>query len=73
MARDAIVQLRIPHAHSPAAPYVTISGGVAALLRNTDLSAQQLITAADQTLYQAKQMGRNRMVCVQSEPGYERI
>ena len=66
-ARDAVAQLRIPHAHSPVAPYVTISGGVAVLLRTIDITAEQLITAADETLFQAKHLGRNRMVCVQAE------
>ncbi|HVC12463.1 MAG TPA: diguanylate cyclase [Burkholderiales bacterium] len=70
-ARDGVAQLRIAHAHSPAAPYISISGGVAALPRNGDMSAQQLIAAADRTLYRAKQLGRNRMVCVQDEPEYE--
>lgn len=64
-ARDAVTKLRIPHAHSPAGPYVSISGGVAVLLGDT--TAQQLITAADQTLYQAKQLGRNRMISVPAE------
>jgi diguanylate cyclase (GGDEF)-like protein len=72
-ARDAIAQLRIPHAHSPAAPYVTISGGVAVLLRHIHMSAEQLITAADATLYQAKHLGRNRMVFVQAEPDHEHV
>ena len=67
-ATDAVAQLRIPHEHSPAGSYVTISGGVAVLLRKIDMTAQQLIAAADQTLYQAKHQGRNRMVSAQAEP-----
>jgi diguanylate cyclase (GGDEF)-like protein len=67
-AREAVVRLEIPHEHSPAGPYVSISGGVA-VLRRTDTIAQQLITAADQTLYQAKKLGRNRMVSVPPDPG----
>jgi GGDEF domain-containing protein len=55
-ARDAIAELRIPHAYSLVAPYVSISGGVAILLANND--AEQLITAADQTLFLAKKSGR---------------
>jgi diguanylate cyclase (GGDEF)-like protein len=72
-ARVAVARLKIPHAHSVAGPYVSISGGVAALLRKIDITAQQLIAAADQTLYQAKHSGRNRMVSVQAEPGYEHV
>jgi diguanylate cyclase (GGDEF)-like protein len=59
-AREAVAQLRIPHAHSAAAPFVSISGGVAVLLGNGD--AEQLITAADESLFKAKHSGRNRMV-----------
>jgi diguanylate cyclase (GGDEF)-like protein len=64
-ARDAVAKLRIPHAYSLVAPYVSISGGVAILLANND--AEQLITAADQTLFLAKHSGRNRMVSVPAE------
>ena len=64
-ARDAVAQLRIPHARSPTAPYVTISGGFAILLQDTDLTGQQLIAAADEGLFQAKRLGRDRMICVQ--------
>jgi diguanylate cyclase (GGDEF)-like protein len=67
-ARDAVAQLRIPHERSPAAPYVTISGGVAVLLPNIDSTAQQLISAADESLFLAKRLGRNRMVSGQTEP-----
>ncbi len=73
-ARAAVAHLRIPHGSSAEGPtYVTISGGVAALLRNIDMSAEQLIMAADQTLYQAKHLGRNRMVSVQPESRFEQV
>jgi diguanylate cyclase (GGDEF)-like protein len=65
VAKDAVAQLGIAHEKSPAAPHVTISGGVAVLLHNN--SAAQLIAAADQCLYQAKHQGRNRMVAAQAE------
>jgi diguanylate cyclase (GGDEF)-like protein len=63
----AVAQLGIAHEYSPAAPHVSISGGVAVLLHNN--SAAQLITAADRCLYQAKRLGRNRIVAAQAQPG----
>lgn len=63
--RRTVAQLKIPHAKSPVGNYVTISGGVAVLLCNTDLTNQQLIMAADEGLYQAKRLGRNRMTSLQ--------
>jgi diguanylate cyclase (GGDEF)-like protein len=68
-ARDAVAQLKIEHRHSPAAGHASISGGVAILHRSADMTAQQLMAAADQALYQAKLQGRNRMVSAQAEPG----
>ena len=65
-AKDAVAQLRIPHARSPTAPHVTISGGFA-MLQDTDSTGQQLIAAADEGLFQAKRLGRDRMVCMQDE------
>jgi diguanylate cyclase (GGDEF)-like protein len=61
-ARAAVAQLLIAHTTSMAAPYVSISGGVAVLSPARDVSAQQLITDADLNLFQAKHLGRNRMV-----------
>ena len=68
-ARDAVVQLGIAHEKSPTAPYVTISGGIAVLLHNGNSSAPQLIMEADRCLYQAKHLGRNRMVAAEAEFG----
>jgi diguanylate cyclase (GGDEF)-like protein len=68
-AKDAVVQLGIAHEKSPTAPYVTISGGIAVLLHNGNSSAPQLIMEADRCLYQAKHLGRNRMVAAEAEFG----
>ncbi len=66
--REAVAQLRIPHGFAPAGPYVSISGGVSIMSGNSDFTAQRLISEADRTLYQAKRLGRNRMVCIKAEP-----
>jgi diguanylate cyclase (GGDEF)-like protein len=66
-ARSAVARLNIAHAHSPAASYVSISGGVAVLLGKGDLTPQQLTAAADQSLFEAKHSGRNRMVSAPAE------
>jgi diguanylate cyclase (GGDEF)-like protein len=68
-ARTTVAELKIQHANSSTGPYVSISGGVAVLLGNVEMSAQQLIAAADQSLYQAKRLGRNRIVSMQ--PAFE--
>lgn len=59
-AREAVAALEIPHARSPVGPHMSISGGVAFL--NDDMTAQQLISAADQNLFKAKRLGRDRVV-----------
>ena len=65
-ARDAVARLKIPHAHSPASSFASISGGISILQGASDVTVGQLITAADQALYQAKNQGRNRMVAAQA-------
>jgi diguanylate cyclase (GGDEF)-like protein len=60
-AKDAVAQLRIAHHKSPTASVVTISGGIAILFQVGEISAQQLIKVADQHLFEAKRLGRNRI------------
>ena len=67
-ARDGVMQLRIAHENSPTATYVSISGGIAVLMHNGPISAAQLIMDADRCLYQAKHLGRNRIVAAEAEP-----
>jgi diguanylate cyclase (GGDEF)-like protein len=66
-ARAAVAHLRLPHAQSPTAPYVTISGGVFVLMRGSGLGAAEIIAAADAMLFRAKNEGRDRIVCVEPE------
>jgi diguanylate cyclase (GGDEF)-like protein len=68
IARKAVEQLKIAHGHSKAATHVSISAGVAAQLPGMTITAEQLIMAADEALYQAKHLGRNRVVAVQAKP-----
>ncbi|WP_342114870.1 PleD family two-component system response regulator [Pseudoduganella sp. OTU4001] len=55
-----IAELAIPHRMSPAGNAVTVSLGVATVQPSDSSSAEALVRAADQALYQAKESGRNR-------------
>ena len=59
--RLQVALLQIPHAASPAEPFVTISLGVASVLPTSDSSFKDLIGAADEALYCSKQSGRNKV------------
>jgi diguanylate cyclase (GGDEF)-like protein len=60
--RDRIRALSIPHDHSDAAPYVTVSVGVATATCASDTDPVSWIKAADAQLYLAKKAGRNGVV-----------
>lgn len=60
--RLQIEALKIPHLRSSVDLYVTISLGVSSCIPHPDFNFEVLIAAADQGLYQAKEMGRNQAV-----------
>jgi diguanylate cyclase (GGDEF)-like protein len=66
-ARRQVMRLEIPHDYSLATSHVSISGGVAVLFQTQDLTAAELIAAADLNLYRAKHMGRNRVMSAEAE------
>ena len=63
--RDTMA-LDIPHAHAEAARMLTVSIGSATAQPDTKRSLAGLIQTADEALYRAKQLGRNRVLHVDS-------
>ncbi|MBD2256455.1 EAL domain-containing protein [Pseudanabaena sp. FACHB-2040] len=59
-----IQALQLSHPSSPSGSFVTLSLGLATLIPDSQTSPETLIAAADQGLYQAKALGRNRLVQV---------
>jgi diguanylate cyclase (GGDEF)-like protein len=64
--RAAVEDLAIPHARSEVADRVTISVGAASLVVPLHGEPTQLVGLADQALYRAKQLGRNRVAMAET-------
>jgi len=62
-ARQVVIEENIPHNFSKVASLVSVSVGLATIYLDNKISPQTFLEAADQNLYQAKQRGRNRVVC----------
>ncbi len=60
--RQAVRALEIPHENSIGSWCVTLSLGVAGILPTPEVSPSTLIAAADAALYQAKSLGRDRVI-----------
>ncbi len=65
-ARHAIEALGIRHDHSSTHNRITVSVGHATVIPNDKSSLEELIYAADEALYKAKENGRNRIHAAES-------
>ena len=61
-ARAELARRAIPHAGSQTAAAVTFSAGLASYVPERDRDPLQLVKRADEALYRAKELGRNRTV-----------
>jgi diguanylate cyclase (GGDEF)-like protein len=64
--RLKVKQLKIPHAHSKASPYITLSLGVSSQIPTKRSQALSLVATADKALYLAKERGRDNWVALQN-------
>lgn len=60
--RQLIFKAQIPHAKSPVSTVLTISVGVGTITPGHQDDTVAFINSVDQRLYQAKQLGRNRII-----------
>ena len=60
--RQELAALAIAHERSPTAKCVTLSAGIACYAAERDTSPDTLVGRADEALYRAKHLGRDRVV-----------
>jgi diguanylate cyclase (GGDEF)-like protein len=60
--RKAVMELQIKHGAPGAGPWVTLSVGVAAHIPGDEVGTDWILGQADQALYAAKRLGRNRVI-----------
>lgn len=70
--RKAIMALEIPHQASDVCDYVTLSLGVSEMIPDAKNKEEDLISIADQALYQAKGEGRNCSVSYNQKASYKK-
>jgi diguanylate cyclase (GGDEF)-like protein/PAS domain S-box-containing protein len=66
--KAAVDDLQIEHQASPVGRYLSLSFGVSAMIPVDNISLKALIASADQALYKAKALGRDRIVAAAQEP-----
>jgi len=59
--RQAITQLHIPHTHSQASQFLSLSLGLSCTIPTVDRKVESFIRCVDQALYTAKANGRNQI------------
>ena len=62
ICRQSIEELQIKHEYSDAAEVVTISVGFCSVIPQNETNARRVIRCADKALYEAKNLGRNRVM-----------
>ncbi|KPP98166.1 diguanylate cyclase [Marinobacter sp. HL-58] len=61
--QEQIRAANIEHDRSPVRPFLTLSIGIASVVPNSDLTMDDLVSAADTALYRVKASGRNSIAC----------
>ncbi|WP_022661385.1 GGDEF domain-containing response regulator [Paucidesulfovibrio longus] len=61
--RQELLDLALPHPDSSVSDLVTVSMGKATLVPRPDGDSSVLVAASDESLYQAKEAGRDRICC----------